>query len=136
MKILNQVYQKIIDTIGQAPIESGGIIGVRDGTICAYYFDEGNSSPTEYKPDTQKINSVIQTWAKERIAFAGIVHSHPNGLKLLSKGDEEYARNILNDTKLEKLIFPIVTIESGVAEITFYEISNKIGSQKIKIVKS
>lgn len=117
------IYNKIIKTIGVAPIESGGIIGIKNGVICAYYFDKkAVRRKSEYYPDIKRLNKVINGWSKKNITFAGIVHSHPNSCNQPSIKDKIYAENIIkNNTFLKVILFPIVTVSGDKIKLTLYE---------------
>lgn len=135
MKIIRSVYKKILNTVGNAPIESGGIIGMKNNTVCAFVFDAEGHGYDRYAPSLNTLNKVIEEWFKNDIIFAGIVHSHHNGLNILSKGDREYAKSILDGSpQINSLIFPIVTKKCGKAEITFYRYTKKWKKIKPKIV--
>lgn len=94
LSIKKEVYHEIIDKVGSAPIESGGIIAVRDEAVCDFFFMEGDSG-AEFVINAAVFNSVISDWERCGKKFLGIIHSHPNGLSLLSSGDIEYARRVL-----------------------------------------
>ena len=111
MKIERKVLEEIISTIGQSKPETGGVLGMKDGVICAFYFDKNADSELgAYCPNTDDINSKLQEWGDEGISFAGIIHSHPNNCRLLSNGDEEGIKTIVKAIPaFEELYFPIVT---------------------------
>ena len=134
--IYSNVYEEIIKTIGNAPIESGGIIGIKNNIICKFYFDKSESRHnTMYIPNTKVLNYIIDKWADSNIDFAGIVHSHPNSCTTPSLEDYYYATNLkqLNPT-LKKILFPIVTIENKIVNITFYEFDNNFSPESFKII--
>ncbi len=134
MKITKSVYLKIINEIGNAPIESGGIIGRKNGIICAFYKDS-YTSPLEYRPSVEILNKVIARWAKRNIAFAGIVHSHPNGLAVLSTGDELYAEKIMESAPLSGVLyFPIVTLKNGKVCLTAFGYNGNWEKSEIIII--
>lgn len=136
MRILFQTLKLIEDTFFCAPIEAGGMIGSKKGTICAFYFDEGNYNNECYIPNTYKLNKKIIEWAKVGIAFAGIIHSHPNQCKFLSDSDVLYAHKIIEASGKKCLYFPIVTINNGKVFLTGYKVKRKRSSyDKIYTVK-
>ncbi len=119
--IKRKLLLTVIDELGNAPIESGGILGIRDGMICSYFHD-GYTAYNEYRPDVRKLNQVILQWSKQGIEFAGIVHSHPNGCLRLSPADFDYAKMILNnDPEIGTLIFSIFSVFGGKKRIAFYD---------------
>ena len=122
--IKRKVYDDIVHTIGKAPIESGGIIGEKDGIICEYFFDKSDvHKDCRYIPNLNKLNAIINAWNKRGVSFIGFVHSHPNMYNKPSTGDAEYAQKLfLYNKNLKRLVFPIVTFSSdeGIS-ISFYE---------------
>lgn len=94
MRILSQVLKDIEDTFLSAPIESGGIIGSRQGIVCAFYFDKGNYNPESYTPSISKLNAKISERAGQGIMFCGVIHSHHNDCRLFSDTDKEYALTV------------------------------------------
>lgn len=121
--IQESILEQIKATIGIAPIESGGIIGVKNNVICAYCFDEGNvGNIAEYQPDPEKFNSIIRAWTDKRIFFIGIVHSHANSYDKPSLGDKIYANNLMEaNSYLKAVVFPIVTKVGARIKVSFYE---------------
>lgn len=112
MKIIEVLYKQIINQMPDVPPETGGILGERNGVICAVVFDEGDVQNERYAyvPDVDRLNKVISQWASEEIRFAGIFHSHPGKQEELSIADTEYIRKIMAampDT-VQTLHFPIV----------------------------
>jgi proteasome lid subunit RPN8/RPN11 len=127
IKIKAEVYNNIINTIGKSPIESGGIIGMKNGVICSYYFDGYTNSKSEYIPNVNALNKVISDWFNDKIEFVGIVHSHPNQLNILSLNDINYAKELLSvNSYLKEIYFPIVTIKYDKIFLTFYSVSDDV----------
>ena len=126
-RMKKEVYEKILETIGIAQIESGGIIGKKNGVICKFYFDDSETRYTDkYVPDFIKLNKIIEKWYDDEIFFAGIVHSHPNSCAVPSKEDEVYVSKLMeNNSDLNSILFPIVTKYKGVATITFFEFTGE-----------
>lgn len=117
------ILKRIIKKIGKAPIESGGILGVKNNKICKFYYDRKEiSSISEYIPNVNRLNNTIRKWAKSDITFAGFVHSHANDYNKPSLGDKIYLENIIkNNVFIKKLLFPIVTVIEKEVQIVFYE---------------
>lgn len=119
--IEKQVIHALKSVLGGSPIESGGMFGAKDGVICRYCHDR-HTAQDYYVPDVQKLNEVIQRWAREGVEFAGIAHSHPSGCFLLSPADLLYSQTIKEDaSELTVLIFAILTIEDGKCDLHFYD---------------
>lgn len=117
MKILKNVYDKIITAYPPAPPEHGGILGIKDGIICDYMHDSSNTQSVYavYIPDTELFNRKIEKWMSEGTEFAGIVHSHIKDCRTLSSGDKEYITALFNSIpeRIELLYFPVVTPHTG-----------------------
>lgn len=120
MRIKKRIYEEIVAAFTNAPIESGGILGRKNDTVCKFFFD-GSGSPTEYHIRTEVLNPVIAEWAKSGILFSGVIHSHPNGVGVLSETDKAYAEKILTSFPyLKYVVFPIVTFLNGKMKIFCY----------------
>lgn len=85
------------------PFEEGGILGSRDGSLCAFAKDPRTGSCSAWHPDTAYLDRVIQGWQRQGISFAGFVHSHVNGYRVLSEGDLLAARQVLEEMKQQGL---------------------------------
>ena len=95
---------------------------MKNNIICAYYFDKGNYSFDEYRPNCLKLNKVIKKWAKDGIEFVGIIHSHQNGYAKPSLQDGVYMKQMMHENKfLKKMITPILTRDEKGSKIVFYE---------------
>ena len=132
----SNIHQEIIETIGNSPIESGGIIGIKNNIICKFYFDKhSNHKNDKYIPNVESLNNVILDWYELNIEFIGIVHSHPNSCNIPSLDDLTYAKKLKqHNPSLKKILFPIVTKESHCIEITFYEFDNDFSRVNVKII--
>ena len=88
--VLDEIRQRLIFS------ETGGILGI-DGNrvVTKFYYDStGQTTDTNYIPDIQRLNEVIQRWATDGIKFVGFVHSHPASNSNLSATDIAYAEKI------------------------------------------
>lgn len=126
LRISNDVYKQILDTIGKLPPECGGVLGAKeDGEITEFYFDEhGMSSENGYAPNVHMINEMlINDWMPRGILMVGIVHSHANGIPVPSCGDIGYGIRILQalDT-VEEFYLPIVTVQDGEMKLSCFVI--------------
>ena len=122
MKIRQTVLDRIGVTIGKHKPETGGVLGIKENVICSFYFDENSTRiTTEYCPNISDINFNLGEWAKDGIAFAGIIHSHPNGCAELSATDKESIFHILKTINcLHRLYFPIITFSNNGFLMTVY----------------
>lgn len=125
-KILSNVVEEIKTTIGNRPIESGGIIGGERDTITAFCFDNGEHL-SEYIPNVSFLNSQIKAWHEKDIEFYGIIHSHPSYSPKPSNEDLAYALKIKEKNPfLSHIIFPIlIKNEKNEPIIFFYELINQ-----------
>lgn len=78
IQLPQEINQQIINTIGTAPIESGGVLAMNGKTISDYYFDlHAGVGSRFYRPSFQLITKQVNTWIAEGKTFAGFIHSHP-----------------------------------------------------------
>ena len=109
MKITQKTYEEILTKLEATRLETGGILGEKDGIVCAFFLDsEGQGKMGEYRPNIAVLNQVIERWAEEDVCFVGLAHTHINGLGILSPSDVEYARLILSVNELEYVYFPVI----------------------------
>ncbi|HIT54134.1 MAG TPA: hypothetical protein IAD07_09380 [Candidatus Fimivicinus intestinavium] len=112
MKILSELYDRLLAEVPPPPPETGGILGARSGIVCAAYFDFGRTHSTRavYEPDTARLNGQIADWEQSGIAFCGMFHSHLPGEDTLSGGDRRYITRILAQmpAQTQALFFPII----------------------------
>lgn len=118
MRVLFDTWRQMLDELGAAPVESGGILGRRGDTVCAFFLDPQGGR--EYVPDTGALNRKMSEWAGAGISFAGIAHSHPNGVTCLSSQDTEYGEHIAAATDIETLYFPVLSPHNGKIHIAVY----------------
>ena len=136
MKILSEIISLIKISITSDGMESGGLLGMNSGIVCRFLFDKGTGSANEYIPNVSLFNQVLKEWAKERIEFAGIIHSHPNDCRFLSSNDEQAIKKIYQATESSlALYFPLLTFCNGEKIITSYKCENgKISSDEISVI--
>ncbi len=135
MRILFSTLRYIKQRFYSAPIESGGIIGSKDGIICAFCFDDGNYNYDCYIPSVEKLNAKIAEWADNGIRFAGIVHSHHNDCRFVSALDTSYALEVQKSAGNITLYFPIITICRQNVVLTPYVLKNgKLEREKMVVV--
>ena len=121
--ITESVYREIMGTIGSVSPESGGILGLKDGVISDFCFDENPSGTgNTYIPDLARLNSALQMWHQTGVEFAGVIHSHPSDMRQLSYADIRYAMQIMNVNDLCGVYFPLVFPDTK--EIFFYNVSS------------
>lgn len=93
LMILQTVQEEIERTVGSRPAETGGLLGMRDGVVCAYYFDESaDCTDRAYRPDTTACEHVANAqWQPAGIYVCGFVHSHASDMRP-SRSDVQYAQ--------------------------------------------
>lgn len=134
MRILSRTLKEIENAFIRAPIESGGIIGSREGIVCAFYFDEGDYHADCYIPSVIKLNAKIAEWAERGIRFCGVIHSHHNDCRYISETDKEYALAVRKSVGNILLYFPIVTLCDGEVVVTAYSVARtKLKKEKITV---
>ena len=118
MQILCIEYEKILYYCPPVPPEVGGLLGMVGKVIVAHTMDYGemDNERAIYKPSINLLNDQIKQWQMQKIKFAGIFHSHPQGQYKLSLDDEQYINRIMNVMPLElsTLYFPVVLPQFGI----------------------
>ena len=118
MTIDQHTYHTLCTAFSPVPPEAGGILGSRNGSVCAFAYDHGTPDMTGncYAPNVDFLNRIIAQWQTQGITFCGIVHSHPPGQQKLSEADLAYIQTILEcmPERIQELYFPIVIPGEGV----------------------
>jgi len=139
MTIHESTYNQILTNCSSRTVETGGIIGGKDGIITEFIFDKRPGSPSRYYPDVEKLNAAIDRWQQKGISFYGIVHTHLQNAPELSHGDKEYILTIMEamPTYISHLYFPIVVPGKGLTSHKAVRVHNKINiiSDDIKIIQ-
>lgn len=111
IRILKDVYLKIISQYPIVPPEQGGIIGGNDRVVNRYFHDSTRQSVVSavYSPNIKLLNSKIEEWHKKDISFLGLVHSHPKNQITLSNDDVKYIELLFHSLPNEArtLYFPV-----------------------------
>lgn len=109
LQIKQDIYQKIIDTIGASPIESGGILAMNGNIISDYYFDiQAGTGNRFYRPSTHQITKQVNHWLQDKKHFCGFVHSHPAPYIHLSAMDIVAAERIMLANQLTSIYMAIM----------------------------
>ncbi len=136
MKIKQTVYNSVLQTLANACCERGGILGCKQGVVTHFYYDEdGKGDDFCYVPNASAINAVLETWRKEDVAFAGMVHSHTKGAPLLSAQDRAYAESIFRDNHLKKLYFPLVCRIEDRWQITAFVFDGQWREEQVNVIE-
>ena len=121
-------------------VETGGILGGKNNIITKFEFDKGTilSSNRHYYPNTEKLNACIEEWKNRDIQFYGIVHSHLQDERVLSRGDRKYIQVIMQamPKDVRFLYFPIVLPQMKVVSFEAVRLGNEINiiNSDIKII--
>ena len=114
MNITRAALQKIALCFTFDGKEEGGILGESGGIVTRFYYDaEGARSEDSYVPDVSRLNAVLGRWAREKIRFAGLIHSHTGGCGELSESDKRYFLQIEKAVRSAPLYFPVICKEEG-----------------------
>lgn len=120
--ILIRVSPDVTDTLeslaaNRSDTEQVGILGMRrtEGLLTHIYLDtDAQCSCASAQLTGQKLTVVAQQWQDtEDVIFAGIFHTHPNGLQTLSQQDLAYARQVLSENKMQTLLMVLITPEKA-----------------------
>lgn len=89
------VFADVKATVGNAPAETGGMLGMRSGVISDYYFDNtADVSFRQYSPDADACSALLNgEWYPNGIRFCGFVHSHCTD-PLPSESDRQYMQRL------------------------------------------
>ena len=118
MRIYAEIYKYLLSCYSEVPPEQGGILGMKNGVVCAYLHDSATkiTDCAVYQPNIHFLNAQIQTWAENGVAFCGIVHSHPQGQTALSSDDAAYISELYKKNPLLKTTYyPLVLNKSKLA---------------------
>ena len=117
MKIKRDTLKLIFRNTKYNKKESGGALGESEGVIFDVVFDKGLSDKMcTYEPNVNLLNSAIEKWQENNIAFAGIFHTHFFGVNTLSSEDIAYIKQILRamPDSISNLCFPLVLPEKEI----------------------
>lgn len=123
VNMTQEVFNKIKETIGEKRAETGGMLGIKNGIIENFYFDQlGSCSGITYSPDVDSINKLLnREWNPNGINLIGFIHSHPAGIIAPSHGDKVYAQRILNAIPdMEYIYLPIVQSSGNMVDFKVY----------------
>ena len=132
MKIKKSVYRQMLRSFSPAPPERGGVLGIVDGTVCAYACDEKEDIAVRaaHRAEEDELKCALKKWRRKGITFAGFVHSHPNGQDCLSQGDLRFAERVFGCLPEETacLYFPLIAsamLATGSIRISFFSFADR-----------
>lgn len=113
LRISRAVLDRVEQTVGRQPAESGGMLGgSRDDFIVRnFVFDRcASRNVVQYSPNCEFLNSLLRhEWNPRDVYLLGFIHSHPRSCRQPSIGDLQYAERILEHVPdLPYLLMPIV----------------------------
>lgn len=89
------IVDEIEGTIGQLKAEHGGVLGCKGSHICKFYYDySADTGPAFYSP-SDRVEEILQQWAKDGVGFAGFIHSHM-GRFTPTHGDISYSQAVFD----------------------------------------
>lgn len=121
----HEAHYAMMNYLGSRPAESGGILfGFEDDYVIRKFIPDEFAFTTgsSYTMNTDFINSKIkELWENEKLSLLGIVHSHPNGSKVLSPPDRQYFLELMTYIGLEVFYTPIInTMADGLLDCRAY----------------
>lgn len=105
LNLPRHLYDRITDTIGAFPSESGGVFALTGDNLAKYYFDaDAGTGNRFYRPSAAQITARVNEWLREPgLCFGGYIHSHPAGHTTLSPMDIVAAEMTLYQNHLSSL---------------------------------
>ena len=90
-----RVFLDIKATIGRYPAETGGMLGMLNGYISDFYFDNtADVTFGQYSPDSDTCSRILNAeWFPKGIRLCGFIHSHSVD-PLPSESDKQYMQKI------------------------------------------
>ncbi len=113
ISICRNTFDEIQNALGTRKPECGGVLGARPNEpISKFYFDiSGISTDDSYTPDYEKINEILEEWAKDGVQMVGMIHSHGNEGNFPSCGDLYYCEQIIrSNPSIKEFLLPIATV--------------------------
>ncbi len=122
LKLDINVLDQIIRNIGLQNAELGGVLGGKESYASNFYFDNGGvTTSSTYTPNQKRINNLFKNdWNPNGIRMLGFPHSHPGSHGYISKGDIEYATNILSNVDDCNILW--VPIINTIAESDYFSL--------------
>lgn len=132
VRILESVLNKIINTVGSRPAESGGLLfgNEEDMIITDFVFDENaRTTRTTYSFNVGFLNPEIKRlWTEKRLSCIGFLHSHPPGYSWPSPPDMTYFTSMFEAMPRKHYIIPILhCVPDGGYKMNTYILPNGSG---------
>ena len=117
--ITSKAYERLRETVGKLPPETGALIGEVSSIITQVWFDERAGSGQEYyKPSFAEAEEVVCGWQEKGIHFAGVVHSHIADYPTLSPMDLRSALAIMHENHMPSILLGLYCESS----LSFYQV--------------
>jgi hypothetical protein len=115
--LFDTVLDKISETVGNQPVESGGALlgDFASGIISDFLFDnDAETTATSYVPSRKLAARVTSIENVNRLQFKGVLHSHPGNYDVPSGPDRNsFAVGLRANPSLVRYLAPIVTFYPG-----------------------
>lgn len=114
MQIASTVYMQLMSHLTTRPPEAGGVlVGPRDHDAVTHYLPDetGDGTPVSFTFDHIRLNQLLARLEAARLDAKGVVHSHPLGCPMPSRGDLSYVARcfaLAEATTLPRFLLPIV----------------------------
>ncbi len=135
LKIKKTVLEQIQNHfLNNDNIEQGFLLGCRQNLeqidVCVLIPVKQNSTYF-ITPDAEQADEIIGSWARQKICFCGMIHSHVRQKEDLSEADLLFAEQLCQEYLLPVLWFGIGIVKRQKVEFKFYRL--KRNKQRIFI---
>jgi len=115
--IFDTVLDKISETVGSRPVETGGaLIGdYTSSVITDFVFDDdAETTAVSYIPSRRLVERINALEHAQRLQFKGVLHSHPGNFDSPSGPDaNSFFEGLHANPELPRYLAPIVTFQDG-----------------------
>lgn len=121
------IHHTILNSIGAAPCESGGVLAMKENRISDFYYDiHAGVNNCFYIPSVSDITTQVNGWLEEGMTFCGFIHSHRWPYNHLSAMDIVAAEKTMATNQLNFLYMAIVCEK----ELYFYKVIRQPGKSQ------
>ena len=115
--IFDTVLDKISDTVGSKPVETGGaLIGDYTSSVVNDFVfdDDAETTAVSYIPSRRLVERINALEHAQRLQFKGVLHSHPGNFDSPSGPDaNSFFEGLHANPELPRYLAPIVTFQDG-----------------------
>ena len=131
LKIKKTVLEEIQDRfLSNANVEQGFLLGseknLEQVDMCGL-IPVKQTSTYFIIPDAKQADEMIDNWAKRKICFCGMIHSHVRQKEELSDADILFAKQLYRAYQLPFLWFGIAIVKRQEIEFKFYKLKQEDG---------